>query len=261
MLTGMDALSELHEAKVVIFGVGGVGSWCADALIRSGIKNLTIVDSDLVCVTNINRQVQATTPNVGKVKVDALRDYLLTLNPRANIEAVQQLYNRETADQFDLSSYDYIIDAIDSLSAKVELIVNAVNSGKKFYSSFGASNKVDATRIEVTDIWKTKGCRLGKFVRKRLRKRLDECKNPVHFPCVYSEELLPVYDGTIKCGSGNCACPSIIKSPKKTSFIHEWCSKKQQINGSAVHITGTFGFILSGLIIQDIMKNTPELCA
>lgn len=246
LLTGEKTIKELWETKVVVFGVGGVGSWCAEALIRSGVGSLTIVDSDLICVTNINRQVQATADTVGLVKVTALKEYLSSISPNADIRAIQKVYNRDTSKEFNLSEYDYTIDAIDSLSCKVELIVNAVNSDTTLYTALGASGKLDPTKIQVDSIWKSRGCRLGRFVRKRLRKRgVSE-----DFLCVYQDELLPVHEAEIGCGTGDCVCPS----PEDGIENHEWCSSKKQINGSVVHITGTFGFILSGLVIQNVVE-------
>ena len=246
LLAGKDGLGKINSMSVIIFGIGGVGSWCAEALIRSGIENLTIVDSDRICITNINRQVQATTQTVGMVKVEVLRDRLLSINPKASIQAIEKIYDRTTAESFDLSNYDYCIDAIDSLSNKVELIVHASNVGCKLFSALGASCKLDPTRIRVASIWKSQGCHLGRFVRKRLRHR----KFTGDFTCIYSDELVENRGSNAGCGTGQCYCP---KSDDSDDPAHEWCSLKKQINGSAVHITGVFGFYLAGLIIQDIL--------
>lgn len=244
-LTGEDVFTKLQNTSVIIFGVGGVGSWCAESLIRSGIGHLTIVDSDLVCVTNINRQLQATTKTVGQVKVDALKNRLLEINPKANITAVEKIYNHETRPEFDLNEFDFVIDAIDSLSCKVELIDHALRSKTTLFSSFGAASKVDPTRIQVKSIWKTYGCPLGRHVRNRLKRRGVK-KN---FLCVFSDEVLPVYDINIGCGTGNCICPK----KEGCDESHEWCSTKKQINGSITHITGTFGFTLAGLVVKKVM--------
>lgn len=255
LLTGKDALERIHSASVIIFGIGGVGSWCAEALVRSGIVKLTIVDSDRICVTNINRQIQATTLTVGMVKVDTLRDRLLTINPRAAVRAVEKIYDRSTADSFDLSKYDYCIDAIDSLSSKVELIVQAHNAGCKVYTALGAACKLDPTRIRIASLWKSQGCHLGRFVRKRLRRR--DFSGDVM--CVYSEELVENKGSSGGCGTQQCFCP---QSDDPEHPNHEWCSMKKQINGSAVHITGVFGFYLAGMVIQDVLKQisseTPQ---
>jgi tRNA A37 threonylcarbamoyladenosine dehydratase len=250
LLTGKDGLERLKATPVILFGVGGVGSWCAEALVRSGIHNLTIVDSDLVCATNINRQLQATHNTVGEVKVDVLRERLLTINPDASITALKSIYHYTTASEFKLDQFPYVIDAIDSLSCKVELIVNASEAGAKVYSALGASCKLDPTRIKVAPLWKTEGCRLGHFVRKRLRKR----KFNGDITCVYSDEPVNVITDEVEsqCGTGACMCP---KFSKDGTDAHEWCNSKKQINGSIVHITGIFGFTLAGLVVQSIINS------
>lgn len=245
-LTGQELYNKLQDTKVIIFGVGGVGSWCAESLIRSGIGELTIVDSDLVCATNINRQLQATTKTIGQVKVEALKKRLLEINPKSKIIAIEKIYSRDTKDEFNLNEYDYVIDAIDSLSCKVDLIDHALSSDTTLFSSFGAASKMDTSRIQVKQIWKTYGCPLGRLVRNRLKKRRINKK----FLCVFSDEVLPVHDVNIGCGSGNCVCPK----KEGCDEAHEWCSTKKQINGSITHITGTFGFTLAGLVIQDVKK-------
>ena len=146
LLLGDEAMSRIGEKRVIIFGVGGVGSWCAESLIRSGIRKLTIVDSDRVCITNINRQLMATTKTVGQVKVEALKERLLTINPSAEITALQQIFTAETAESFQLDSYDYIIDAIDSLKDKALLILMACQTKAKLFSSMGAALKLDKSR-------------------------------------------------------------------------------------------------------------------
>lgn len=252
LLTGTPVVKRLWQTRVAVFGVGGVGSWCAEALVRSGIGRLTIVDSDLICMTNVNRQVQATMETVGRVKVRELAKRLHEINPEAEIDARQEIYSYDRAADFGLERFDYVIDAIDSLSAKVDLIMSATAAGATVYTSLGASCKVDPTRIRVDSLWKSQGCHLGKFVRKRLRRR-QFTGDPL---CVYSEELLEPHQGETGCGSGACVCPTtaVGDDDEEVAMVHEWCSKKKQINGSAVHITGTFGFFLAGLVIQDIMK-------
>lgn len=244
-LTGEDLYKKLKETSVIIFGVGGVGSWCAEALVRSGIENITIVDSDLVCVTNINRQLQATTKTVGEVKVESLKKRMLEINPKANITAIEKIYSFETRDEFDLNKYDFVIDAIDSLSCKVELIDHALSSKTTLFSSMGAASKVDPTLIKIASIWKTHGCPLARNVRTRLRKKGIRKK----FKVVYSEEVLPTYDINIGCGTGNCVCPK----KEGCDEAHEWCSTKKQINGTLTHITGTFGFYLASMVIKKVM--------
>ena len=234
LLLGDEAMGRIAEKRVVIFGVGGVGSWCAESLIRSGICRLTIVDSDRVCITNINRQLMATTKTVGQVKVDALKERLLSINPSAEITALQQVFSEETAESFQLDSYDYIIDAIDSLKDKAALILLACQTGAKLYSSMGAALKLDPTRIKVTEFWKVQGDPLARAIRKKFKHygQYPEKK----FMVVYSDELLE-----------NQGCPTD-EGEEPSPFV------KPQTNGSLAHITAIFGFTLAGLVVQDAVK-------
>lgn len=251
LLLGDEVLSKLQFTKVIIFGVGGVGSWCAESLIRSGIGELTIVDSDRVCVTNVNRQLQATSSTVGLVKVEELKNRLLDINPDAKIKAIQDIYKKENYETYDLNYYDYVIDAIDSLSNKIHLIEKSLNYDVTLFSSMGAALKIDPTKIKIDDIWKTSGCPLAREIRKALRKKGIHKK----FQCVYSEEVLPLQKGDSYCGTQQCMCPKNEKGPGNPDLVsHEWCSKKAQINGSIVHITAIFGFMLSSMVIQSIVS-------
>lgn len=233
LLVGSEGLERLNSSKVIIFGVGGVGSWCAEGLLRSGVKHLTIVDSDKVCATNVNRQLMATTRTVGMPKVEALKSRLLEINPDAEITAIEQVYTEETADSFDLDSYDYIVDAIDSLKDKILLILRASASKATFFCSLGAALKIDPTKVRVSEFWEVRGCPLGAAIRKRMRQAgtLPSKK----FLCVYDDEVLE-----------NRAEASI------TEGIEQGMFKKARVNGSLVHITGIFGLTISGLIMQDI---------
>ncbi len=256
LLLGNDIMDRIAGARVIIFGVGGVGSWCAESLVRSGIKNLTIVDSDRICVTNINRQLMATTKTVGQVKVEALKSRLLEINPTAEINALQQIYSAETSDSYQLENYDYIIDAIDSLENKVDLIRTATKTDATFFSSMGAALKMDPLKIKVAEFWKVAGCPLGAALRRKIKKGEKLTKK---FQCVYSEELLENKGGNSACGTANCLCPKAEKGPGDPSLVnHEWCSMKAQINGTLAHTTAIFGFTLAGLVIQDIYKKAEE---
>ena len=250
LLLGSDAMERLNSIKVIIFGVGGVGSWCAESLVRSGISHLTVVDSDRVCITNINRQLMATVKTVGQVKVEALKERLLTINPMAEIDARQQIFSEETADSFCLDSYDYIIDAIDSLKDKRLLIEMACNTKAVFFSSMGAALKMDPTRIKVAEFWKVEGCPLARALRQRF-KRLKR-KPARKFLCVYSDELLENKGHNASCGTEKCMCPKAKNGPGDAALLnHEWCSSKAQINGSLMHITAIFGMTIAGLIVKD----------
>ena len=234
LLLGDEAMERIAQKRVIIFGVGGVGSWCAESLVRSGIRLLTIVDSDRVCITNINRQLMATTKTVGQVKVEALKERLLSINPSAEINALQKIFSQETAEEFDLDSYDYIIDAIDSLKDKTALILLACQTKAKFFSSMGAALKMDPTRIRVTEFWKVEGDPLARAIRKKFKHQ--EQYPEKKFQVVYSDELLE-----------NRGCPPDTDETPSTF-------NKPQTNGSISHITAIFGFTLAGLVIQNAVK-------
>ena len=225
LLLGDEAMSRIAEKRVIIFGVGGVGSWCAESLVRSGIRKLTIVDSDCVSVTNINRQLMATTKTVGQVKVDALKERLLTINSSAEITALQQVFNADSASQFGLEEYDYIIDAIDSLKDKALLILLACQTKAKLFSSMGAALKLDPTRIKIAEFWKVTGDPLARALRNRFKRDKQFPKRK--FQCVFSDELLEN------------------KMP---------IDPDDKGNGSIVHITAIFGMMLAGLVVQDAVK-------
>ena len=235
LLLGDEAMQAVAAKRVIIFGVGGVGSWCAESLIRSGIHHLTIVDSDRVCASNINRQLMATTLTVGQVKVHALKERLLSINPQADITTIEKVFNEESADTFDLDSYDYIIDAIDSLKDKALLILLATKTKAKFFSSMGAALKIDPTRIRVTEFWKVEGDPLARMLRKRFKQNDQYPKRK--FQCVYSDELLQ--------NKG----PQPEEKEETLSQI-----TKGQTNGSLAHITAIFGFTLAGLVLQDAVE-------
>ena len=253
LLLGNETMELIAQKRVIIFGVGGVGSWCAESLVRSGIRQLTIVDSDRVCITNINRQLMATAKTVGQVKVEALKERLLTINPQAEITALQKIFTQETAASFDIDSYDYIIDAIDSLKDKALLILMACQSKARLFSSMGAALKMDPTRIRVTEFWKVKGDPLARALRKKFKSQGQFPKRK--FQCVYSDELLTNRGHNATCGTEQCMCPKAKMGPGDPSLLnHEWCSSKAQINGTMAHITAIFGFMLAGLVLQDVVN-------
>ncbi len=257
LLVGERVMQKTAEAKVIIFGVGGVGSWCAESLVRSGIRHLTIVDSDRVCITNINRQLMATTKTVGRVKVDALKERLLEINPNAEIVALQKIYDDETAPSFHLEEFDYIIDAIDSLKDKAHLILEACRTKAQFYSSMGAALKMDVEKIGVAEFWKVKGCPLARALRNKFRKQ--KVRPSRRFKCVYSEELLSNLGHNSTCGTEKCMCPKAKVGPGDPSLVnHEWCSSKAQINGTMAHVTAIFGFTIAGLVMNHIYKSAAD---
>ena len=253
LLLGDKTMDSIAQKRVIIFGVGGVGSWCAESLVRSGIRHLTIVDSDRVCITNVNRQLMATMKTVGMVKVDALKERLLSINPKAEITALQKIFTAETAADFHLEGYDYIIDAIDSLKDKAALILLACQTKAKLFASMGAALKLDPTRIRVAEFWKVQGDPLARALRNKFKK--DKSFPRHKFQCIYSDELLKNLGQNATCGTEKCMCPKAKNGPGDPDLLnHEWCSSKAQINGTLAHITAIFGFMLAGLVIQDVHK-------
>jgi tRNA A37 threonylcarbamoyladenosine dehydratase len=245
----MDTTEALAHSKAVVFGIGGVGSWCAEALVRSGIGALDVVDSDTICVTNINRQVQATGDTVGFLKTDALKERLLAINPDCKIRALGKVFSLENAGEFDLAGADYVIDAIDSLTHKLDLIETAYNAGAKVFSSMGMAQKLDPTRIKTADIWETAGCPLAKLVRQGLRKRGFTGSVTV----VYSNEQLPLHrEVGAACGAAQCLCPARNKDDPNAAV--EWCSGRKVINGSSVMVTASAGMILASLVVRDVYQ-------
>lgn len=224
-------MERIARKRVIVFGVGGVGSWCAEGLMRNGICHLTIVDSDVVSVTNINRQLMATAKTVGQPKVEVLKARLLEINPSAEVVALQRVFDETTADSFCLDNYDYIIDAIDSLKDKALLILKACQTDATLFASMGAALKMDPTRIRVTEFWKVEGDPLARALRKRFKH--NGCFPEKKFLCVYSDELL----------TNHPMADTIADDPSPFN--------KPQTNGSLVHITAVFGFTLAGLLLQD----------
>lgn len=236
LLLGKEGMERLASQRVIIFGVGGVGSWCAECLVREGIMHLTLVDSDVVCPTNVNRQLMATTKTIGEPKVEAMRRRLLEINPEAEIIALQKKFSHDTVDDFCLETFDYIIDAIDSLRDKIELIVRATSKGLLF-SSMGAALRIDATKVRVSEFWKVKGDPLAAAMRSVMRR--NKCFPACKFLCVHSEEQpLKNIGSALKDGS--------------ETFT------KVQTNGSLCHITAIFGMTLAGLVVNDIRQKTRE---
>ncbi|MCR4570762.1 MAG: tRNA threonylcarbamoyladenosine dehydratase [Bacteroidales bacterium] len=234
LLLGASAMEKISTAKVIVFGIGGVGSWCVESLVRSGVRHITLVDADAISPSNVNRQLMATSGNIGQVKVDIMRERLLEINPEAEIIARNEVYTAETASAFDLDSYDYVIDCIDSLKDKMTLILNASASSATFFSSMGSALKADPCKIRVAEFWKVRGCPLGSMLRKRLRQR--GTLPAKDFLCVYDDEVMP--------NKGQAPAPE--EDPG--------LFKKAQVNGTLSHITGIFGLTLAGLVIQDIIK-------
>lgn len=241
LIFGKEAMERLYRARVAIFGIGGVGSYTAEALARSGVGILDLIDDDRVCLTNINRQLFATRKTIGESKVDAARERLLEINPKIIVNTHKTFFMPETSSQFDFSQYDYIVDAIDTVKGKIELVVKACEAEVPVISSMGAGNKVDPTAFRVTDIHKTKVCPLARVMRQELKKRgIKKLK------VVYSEEevIKPVEDMAISCKT-QCICPP--DTVRK-------CTRRNQIPGSNAFVPPVAGLIIAGEVIKDIIK-------
>lgn len=239
LLLGEDVLGRMSTARVLIFGVGGVGSWCAECLVRTGFRHLTIVDADRVCVTNCNRQLMATANTVGDVKVEAMRRRLLEVNPDAEITAIEAFYHPEAADQFHLADYDFIIDCIDSLADKADLILRATGLPRTthFYSSLGAALRTDPLQVRKSEFWSVKGDALARALRNRFKKQHTFPSRK--FTCVYSEEVA-------RSNRGEDAV-SVTASAEEGARV-----VKANVNGSLCPVTATFGLVLASLVIADV---------
>ena len=238
-LVGSDGMKAISAAKVIIFGIGGVGSWVAEGLVRSGVVHLTLVDSDRVGITNVNRQCPATVRTIGEVKVEAMKARLLEVNPKVEVEAIEGVYDSTTRDTFGLESYDYVIDAIDSLECKAALILHATSLPKrvKFFSSMGAALKMDPTKIRVSEFWQVEGCPLARALRQRFKRNREFPRRK--FQVVFSPEVLP--------NRGD-----VLPVEDDVEQQVDWNARKAQVNGTVAHVTAIFGFTLAGLVLQDI---------
>lgn len=227
-LLGADTMNKLKNSHVAVFGIGGVGGHAADALIRSGIGEITIVDSDEVAESNINRQLIATTKTVGRKKVEVMREHLLEINPEVIVHVYDCFFLPETKDQFDFFAYDYVIDAVDTVTAKLALVEACKEAGVPIVSSMGAGNKLDPTAFEVTDIYKTTVCPLAKVMRKELKARgIKKLK------VVYSKEipLEPIED---------------------EDFVSDEVRRRRSTPGSIAFVPSVAGLILAGEVVKDI---------
>lgn len=239
LIYGKEAMDKLKKSRIAVFGIGGVGGYAVEALVRSGIGAVDLIDDDKVCLTNINRQIFATLKTVGEYKVDVASEHIKEINPNTVVRTYKIFYTPETASQFDFMQYDYIVDAIDTVTGKLALAENAKLMDTPIISSMGAGNKVDPTAFEVTDIYKTSVCPLAKVMRTELRK-----KGIKHLKVVYSKELpvVPVEEAGGGCRSG-CVCP-----PGTTRK----CTQRRQIPGSNAFVPSVVGLIIAGEIIKDL---------
>ncbi len=241
LLLGEDGMSALAKAKVAVFGIGGVGGYVVEALVRSGVGSFVLVDDDKVCLTNLNRQIIATRKTVGQYKVDVMRDRILEINPDAQVEVRKCFYLPENAHEFDFSEYSYVVDAVDTVTAKLEIIMRAKECNVPVISCMGAGNKLDATQFQVADIYKTSMCPLAKVMRRELKKR-----GVKKLKVVYSQEkpTRPIEDMSISCRT-NCICPPGAK--------HK-CTERRDIPGSVAFVPSVAGLILAGEVVKDLVK-------
>lgn len=239
LLLGKEAMEKLKNAKVAVFGIGGVGGYVCEALVRSGVGAFDLIDDDKVCLTNLNRQIIATRKTVGKYKTDVMRDRILEINPDARVEVHKCFFLPENADEFPFEEYDYIVDAVDMVTAKISLVMKAQEMNVPIISSMGAGNKLDASQFRVADIYKTKVCPLAKVMRRELKKR-----GVKKLKVVYSEEqpTRPVEDMAISCRT-NCICPP--------GAAHK-CTERRDIPGSVAFVPSVAGLIIAGEVVKDL---------
>ncbi|MGC6173868.1 tRNA threonylcarbamoyladenosine dehydratase [Lacrimispora sp. 38-1] len=239
LLLGEDAMKRLSEAKVAVFGIGGVGGYVVEALVRSGVRSFVLVDDDKVCLTNINRQIIATRKTVGKYKVEVMKERILDINPEAEVEMHKCFFLPENAGDFSFQDYDYVVDAVDTVTAKLQLVMQAKEAGVPVISCMGAGNKLDPTQFEVADIYKTSVCPLAKVMRRELKKR-----GVKKLKVVYSKEIptRPIEDMSISCRT-NCICPP--------GAAHK-CTERRDIPGSLAFVPSVAGLIIAGEVIKDL---------
>ena len=239
LLFGEKGMEKLYQARVAVFGIGGVGGYTVEALARSGVGELDLIDDDRVCLTNVNRQIFATRKTIGQYKVDAAEERILEINPNAVLHKYKTFYAPQTAEQFDFSRYDYIVDAIDTVTGKLELVEQAEKAGVPVISSMGAGNKVDPTAFEVADIYETSVCPLARIMRHELKKRgIKKLK------VVYSKEpaMTPIDDMSISCRT-HCICPP--GTARK-------CTQRRQVPGSNAFVPSVVGLIIAGEVVKDL---------
>lgn len=232
-------MKKLSESRVAVFGVGGVGGYACEALVRSGVGHFDLIDDDKVCLTNLNRQIIATRKTVGKYKTDVMKERMLEINPEVDVTIHKCFFLPENADEFPFSEYDYVIDAVDTVTAKLELVMKCRALNVPIISSMGAGNKLDASAFRVADIYKTKMCPLAKVMRRELKKR-----GVKKLKVVYSEEkpTRPIEDMSVSCRT-NCICPP--------GAAHK-CTERRDIPGSVAFVPSVAGLIIAGEVVKDL---------
>lgn len=242
LLFGKEAMEKLSGSRVAVFGIGGVGGYTVEALVRSGVGAIDLIDDDKVCLTNLNRQIIATRSTIGKYKVDVMKERILDINPKVEVNVHKCFYLPETKDEFDFSQYSYVVDAVDTVTAKIEIIMRAKAADVPVISCMGAGNKLDASAFQVADIYKTKMCPLAKVMRRELKARgIKKLK------VVYSEEkpIRPLEDMSISCRQ-HCVCPP---------GTERKCTQRRDIPGSIAFVPSVAGLILAGEVVKDLTIN------
>ena len=250
LLLGKEAMDKLANSRVAVFGIGGVGGYVCEALVRSGVGEFDLIDDDKVCLTNLNRQIIATRKTVGKYKTEVMKERILDINPdakvnihnpKADVRIHKCFFLPENADEFPFEEYDYIVDAVDTVTAKISLVMKAKEKNVPIISSMGAGNKLDGSQFKVADIYKTKVCPLAKVMRRELKKR-----GVRKLKVVYSEEIptRPLEDMSISCRT-NCICPP--------GAAHK-CTERRDIPGSVAFVPSVAGLIIAGEVVKDLCK-------
>lgn len=246
LLLGQTPIERLQGSRVAVFGIGGVGGYVCEALVRSGVGAFDLIDDDRVCLTNLNRQIIATRKTVGQYKADVMEARIHDINPNAQVTVHKTFFLPENAQDFPFDQYDYIVDAVDTVSAKIALVMEANARNIPIISSMGAGNKLDATAFRVADIYETKVCPLARIMRRELRKRGVE-----RLKVVYSQEppIRPIEDMSISCRA-HCICPPGTK--------HK-CTDRRDIPGSTAFVPSVAGLIIAGEVIRDLSGDIPTI--
>ncbi len=246
LLLGKEAMDRLANSRVAVFGIGGVGGYVCEALVRSGVEAFDLIDDDKVCLTNLNRQIIATRKTVGKYKAEVMKERMLEINPNADIRVHKSFFLPENSNEFNFAEYDYVVDAVDTVTAKIEIIMKAQSLDVPVISAMGAGNKLDPSAFKVADIYDTKVCPLARVMRRELKKR-----NVKKLKVVYSEEkpIRPIEDMSISCRT-NCICPP--------GAAHK-CTERRDIPGSTAFVPSVAGLIIAGEIVKDLTAAYRDL--
>lgn len=241
LLIGKESIEKLNNAKVAVFGIGGVGSFVVEGLVRAGVGHFVLIDDDKICLTNLNRQIIATRKTIGKYKVEVMKERILEINPNATVETYQEFFMPSSDTKILTNDLDYVADCIDTVTAKIELVSRCNDLEIPIISAMGTGNKLDPSRFEITDIYKTSICPLAKVMRKELRKR-----NIPKLKVIYSKEEPIKPDESLGCScKTNCICPP---------GTNRKCSQRNQVPGSISFVPSVAGLMVAGEIIKDIIK-------